>query len=301
MYIIRLINLWISLNVIICFKPRMNKPRMNKIEMRSKERKMTPTYISRSLLQEKYSESMKNNIITFGVGPAGTGKTLLACTYAIEQLKKDNIGKVIITRPIVPVEEDLGYLPGKINSKMEPWMRPIFDIFGEYYEGKHLKDMLSSGTLEIAPLAYMRGRTFKNTIVIADEMQNSSPSQMKMITTRLGNETKLIVTGDLKQSDRSEDNGLKDILNRIKNYKKDNITDIEVCEFGIDDIQRSNIVNELIKIYEDNDELQKRTKLPLPEIKETKENNEVKNGNDDAALIPLKHHKFVEIQNKKKG
>ena len=133
-------------------------------------------------------------------------------------MQRNEISKIILTRPIVTVEEDLGYLPGKLNSKMEPWTRPIFDIFLEYYDQRSLTGMLSSGQIEIAPLAYMRGRTFKNS-AIADEMQNSSPNQMMMITTRVGDNSN-INNRRLNQSDRYEDNGLKDLVYKINTYGK---------------------------------------------------------------------------------
>ena len=225
--------------------------------------KFTPPYKPKTKNQEDYVENIKNetNKIIIGIGPAGTGKTLFACNYAAEQLKSEKIQKIILTRPIVPVEEDLGYLPGKINNKMEPWTRPLFDILQEYYHNKDIVTMLQSGKIEIAPLAYMRGRTFKNSIIIADEMQNSSPSQMLMTTTRIGEDSKLLITGDLNQSDRYENNGLKELIKKIDDYKRlgGKSDGISIISFDSNDIERSKIVNKIIEIYEN-----RRTNLPLP-------------------------------------
>lgn len=230
-----------------------------------KERNIAPIYRPITPNQKSYVECMEKIPINVAIGPAGTGKTLFACAHAIQQLKSNNIEKVIITRPVVPVEEDIGYLPGKLNAKMEPWTRPLFDIFHEYYDVKTVAQMLQCGAIEIAPLAYMRGRTFKNAIIIADEMQNSSPSQMLMIATRLGSRCQLIITGDLKQSDRMENNGLKDFLRKKELYDKyENSTgNIRVTYFNDEDIQRSSIVSEVLKIYD------------------------YKRINNDAAMIPL--------------
>lgn len=162
-------------------------------------------------------------------------------------MREDSIQKIVLTRPIVTVEEDIGYLPGKLNSKMEPWTRPIFDILSEYYDHRTITSMLQSGIIEIAPLAYMRGRTFKNSIIIADEMQNSSPNQMMMITTRLGENSKLLITGDLNQSDKYEDNGLKDLIEKVNAYE--NTDGIKICTFDEIDVQRSEIVSKMLAIY----------------------------------------------------
>lgn len=268
------------------------------MKKRLQERSTSPYYNPRTLNQKKYVESINNNQITIGIGPAGTGKTLFACAYAVNQLQQNKISKIILTRPIVTVEEDLGYLPGKLNSKMEPWTRPIFDIFLEYYDQRSLTSMLNNNVIEIAPLAYMRGRTFKNAIIIADEMQNSSPNQMMMVTTRIGENSKLLITGDLNQSDRYEDNGLKDLLGKLTRYKG-NASDIGICHFTYEDVQRSKIVETLLQVYENTPE---RPRLPLPtmaekrkhddNIKEIEEKKSTskrtqKQKNNDAALIPI--------------
>ena len=201
--------------------------------------------------QEKYvlSLNQKEDNIIIAVGPAGTGKTLLACNSAISNLKNENIDKIIITRPVIPVEdEELGFLPGNINKKMDPWTRPIFDIFEEYYSKFSVNNMISNGQIEISPLGFMRGRTFKNAFIIADEMQNSSPRQMYMLLTRLGTNSRLVITGDLEQSDKLENNGLKDLIHKIKTTEL-NLKNILLVELDKKDIQRSELVHQIVDLY----------------------------------------------------
>jgi phosphate starvation-inducible PhoH-like protein len=174
-----------------------------------------PLYKPKTVNQELYLRFLNDDSvkIVLGVGPAGCGKTLFACHRAIEELRSGNIEKIVVTRPMVAVEdESVGFLPGDMNQKMAPWTRPIFDIFGEYYDVDDLNEMVRKGVIEISPLAYMRGRTFKNSFIIADEMQNSTPNQMMMVTTRLGQDSKMVITGDLKQSDKSTLSGLSDFI-----------------------------------------------------------------------------------------
>jgi phosphate starvation-inducible PhoH-like protein len=223
----------------------------------SNTRYISPFYKPRSENQGLYVKYLcdKNIPIVIGVGPAGSGKTLFACNQAVLALKSGAVDKIILTRPVVPVEEDIGFLPGSLINKMDPWTRPIFDILLEFYQQKDIDGMLHSGALEISPLAYMRGRTFKKAFVIADEMQNASPNQMLMLTTRIGDGSKLVITGDLKQSDRGVDNGLADILRKIKSYNDFNIYNnndelgIRIVEMEGKDIQRSPIVAKLLEIY----------------------------------------------------
>jgi phosphate starvation-inducible PhoH-like protein len=213
-------------------------------------------------LYVKYLTDISTPIVV-GVGPAGSGKTLFACNQAVAALRAGFVQKIILTRPIVPVEEDIGFLPGSLINKMDPWTRPIFDILLEFYPQKDIDSMLHNGVLEISPLAYMRGRTFKRAFVIADEMQNSSPNQMLMLTTRIGEQSKLVITGDLAQSDRGSVNGLADFIGKIRAYEKTVHTDlvettrkhdkeslgIRIVEMENQDIQRSPIVAKLLKIY----------------------------------------------------
>jgi len=207
-------------------------------------------YSPKNLNQENYIEYLnddKNKIIV-SIGPAGTGKTLFACQKAITQLKYQEIEKIIVTRPIVTVEEDIGFLPGNIIKKMDPWTKPIFDTFLEYFSKSELDLLLQNGKIEICPLVFMRGRTFKNSFIIADEMQNSSPNQMKMLTTRIGIQTRMVITGDLQQTDSPKENGLKDFISKVKKYNETEL--IKMVTFNSEDIERSEIVKRVIDIYD---------------------------------------------------
>jgi phosphate starvation-inducible PhoH-like protein len=212
-------------------------------------------YTPKTNNQKLYVDSLTNedNKIIIAIGPAGTGKTLFACQHAISQLKSDKIQKIIITRPVISVEEELGFLPGNIQNKMDPWLKPIYDVFLQTYNSYELKSLIQHEIIEICPLAFMRGRTFKNAFLIADEMQNSSPNQMKMLTTRIGDNSKMVITGDLNQSDLLKENGLSNLINNINNYNQfEKIEMITQIYFDTDDIQRSDIVKKLIEIYDFN-------------------------------------------------
>jgi phosphate starvation-inducible PhoH-like protein len=226
---------------------------------KSRQKNMAPLYKPRSENQCQYVSYLNNASvpIVFGIGPAGCGKTLFACVSAIEGLRRGAFQKIVLTRPIVPVEEEeLGFLPGTLVKKMDPWTRPLMDIFLEYYPQHEIDFMLGSGVIEISPLAYMRGRTFKRCFIIADEMQNSSPGQMLMLTTRIGDGSKMVITGDLKQTDRSQDNGLLDIMHKIKDYRVRKALEagdlgIEMVEMKYSDIERSPIVSKILEIFND--------------------------------------------------
>jgi phosphate starvation-inducible PhoH-like protein len=174
---------------------------------------------------------------------------MLAVLAALRAYRAGTIEHIVVTRPAVGVDdEEHGFLPGDLNEKMAPWTRPIFDIIGEYYRQSEISKMLDDRTIEISPLAYMRGRTFKNSWIIADEMQNATPSQMKMLLTRLGEGSKMIVTGDTRQADRSDDtNGLLDFQHLVDDYK--NCKYVSGVEFDHRDIQRHPAVLEVLKIY----------------------------------------------------
>lgn len=178
--------------------------------------------------------------IVVATGPAGSGKTMLACQVGMEHIYSAFRGKVVLTRPIVAADEDMGYLPGDMDKKMEPWTKPMFDIFEKYLSHNQMDRCIS-----IEPLGYMRGRTFNNTVIIADEMQNSTPNQMKMLLTRLGENTKLIVTGDLEQSDLGEDNGLAELIYKLSGME---LQYIEHVEMNDEDIVRHPAVNEVLKV-----------------------------------------------------
>lgn len=203
--------------------------------------------LPRNTAQETYVEALLEKRMVFAVGPAGTGKTLLAVLRAIKALREGEVSRIILTRPAVSVDEKHGFLPGDLNAKMEPWTRPIFDVFEEYYGLMETKRMLEEGVIEIAPLGFMRGRTFKHAYVIADEMQNATPDQTKMLLTRIGEGSSMVLTGDLRQHDRGFDqNGLKDFLERFTTNKKSSMA---VCTFGREHIERDTLVAEVLEVY----------------------------------------------------
>jgi len=178
--------------------------------------------------------------IVVGTGPAGSGKTMLACQVALEHVARFQRPKIVLTRPIVTTDEDMGYLPGDMDQKMEPWTRPMYDIFEQSMTHAQMDRCIS-----IEPLGYMRGRTFTDTLIIADEMQNSTPNQMKMLLTRIGEGTKLIITGDLEQSDLGKDNGLENLIYKMQCQELEYITHVEM---GDADIVRHPAVKEILKV-----------------------------------------------------
>lgn len=194
----------------------------------------------------KLLDDTKN--IVFGIGPAGTGKTLLAVQVAVKLFKEGQVDKIIVTRPAVSVDEDLGFLPGTLEEKMAPWTRPIFDVLKEYFTAIEITGMIQEGIIEISPLAYMRGRTFKNSFILADEMQNATPNQMKMLLTRLGEGSMMAVTGDLNQADRIKDNGLIDFIQRLEKGKH---SCLDVVHFAQGDIERHEAVTAVLQVYGD--------------------------------------------------
>jgi serine/threonine-protein kinase HipA len=169
----------------------------NVVEINTYQKKKPVTILPRNRNQESYVLKLLDETkdIVFGIGPAGTGKTLLAVQVAVKLFKEGAIDKIIVTRPAVSVDENLGFLPGTLEDKMAPWTRPIFDVLREYFNSREIEGMIEEGIIEIAPLAYMRGRTFKNSFILADEMQNATPNQMKMLLTRLGQGSQMAVTG----------------------------------------------------------------------------------------------------------
>jgi len=199
--------------------------------------------------QEEYVNTLQNvdKKIIIVSGPAGTGKTLFATEFGIKNFLLGIYEKLIFTRPSVTVDEELGYLPGTLEQKIEPYIRPIYDILYKFMTPNEVKQLLEDKIIEIAPLGYMRGRTFKNCWIVADEMQNSTISQMKMLLTRIGENTKMVITGDLEQHDRGEEiNGLEDFLSKFKGKRSHSIQDIE---FDKNDIQREDVIKEVLDIY----------------------------------------------------
>ena len=205
---------------------------------------------ARSPNQKTYLQKLQNEetSIVFAIGPAGTGKTMLAVMHGIKLYQEGLVDKIVVTRPAVSVDEDLGFLPGDLNEKMAPWTRPIFDVMGEYYKQSDIAEMLKEGVIEISPLAYMRGRTFKNAYIVADEMQNATVNQMKMLLTRLGEGSKMVVTGDLAQADRVNDNGLINFCDLLKDKQ---MKHIDIVQFDHKDIERHEAVKEVLSIYGD--------------------------------------------------
>ena len=198
-------------------KRNFHEEKMEKFE--TINRKKHVEIIPRNLNQERLLEMLEDDHanICFAVGPAGTGKTYLATLYSIDMLKHGDIDKIVITRPNVPVDnKDIGFLPGGIMEKMAPWTRPIFDIFEEFYSPKQIQHMIEDGLIEICPVAYIRGRTFKNAIVLLDEAQGTTSNSMLSILTRIGEGSKVIITGDTDQSDHGRDNGLYDFVSNRK-------------------------------------------------------------------------------------
>jgi phosphate starvation-inducible protein PhoH and related proteins len=277
--------------LISCFL-LLNNASLARLNIRMKK-DVTPSFKSlssyykpKTVNQEEYVKCLNdyNTKILFVTGPAGTGKTLLACNSAIKSLRDGTIDKIVLTRPVVPVEEEeIGFLPGNINKKMDPWTRPIFDIFLEFYNQKDIDNMLYNNKIEISPLAFMRGRTFKNAFIIADEMQNSSPSQMVMLTTRIGEGSKMVITGDLKQSDRGQNSGLYDFIEKEKKYAiYNNVTNngIKVVNLNNTDIERNPVIINMLDIY--------NFKEPEKVVEKVKIAKPI-NIESDAAMIPLTH------------
>jgi len=186
--------------------------------------KQRPIHLTpKTLSQESYIDLLTDpkKIIVFATGPAGTGKTMLAVLAALQAFRAGECSKIVITRPAVGVDDEKhGFLPGDLNAKMEPWTRPIIDYVQEYYRPVEVTKMLEEQQIEISPLAYMRGRTFKNAWIIVDEMQNATPSRMKMLLTRLGEGSKIVVTGDTRHAERTDaDNGLLDFKRHVETYR----------------------------------------------------------------------------------
>jgi len=229
---------------------RVSQNYSNVVNFNNHQKKQSVTILPRNKSQESYVVKLLDDSkdIVFGIGPAGTGKTLLAVQVAVKLFKEGKVDKIIVTRPAVSVDEDLGFLPGTLEQKMAPWTRPIFDVLREYFDARQIEGMIEEGRLEIAPLAYMRGRTFKNAFILADEMQNATQNQMKMLLTRLGEGSQMCVTGDLAQADRLKDNGLIDFTNRLTNSDS---SYIDIVNFGQGDIERHQAVKEVLKVYGD--------------------------------------------------
>ena len=197
--------------------------------------------------QKKYVSLIKKNTLVFGIGPAGTGKTFLAVAMAVSALRRHEISRIVLTRPAVEAGERLGYLPGDLQSKIDPYLRPLYDALYETMGAENYLRNVEKGIVEVAPLAYMRGRTLDDCFIILDEAQNTTPEQMKMFLTRLGNNSKAVVTGDITQTDlpRGNRSGLKEALSIL-----DGIEDISIHRFSERDVVRHRLVRQIILAYD---------------------------------------------------
>ena len=216
---------------------------LNKIEVSSKRQFVTPKTVG----QVEYIEAIKNYDVVFAIGPAGTGKTYLAMAMAVNALRKQLISRIILTRPAVEAGESLGYLPGTLYEKVTPYLRPLYDALYDMMEVDMIESYIDRGVIEVAPLAYMRGRTLNDSFVILDEAQNSTPEQMKMFLTRLGFDSKTVVTGDITQSDLPK--GKMSGLAQVKDLLKQ-IEGIKFAHFSQKDVVRHELVQQIIKAYE---------------------------------------------------
>ena len=206
----------------------------------------------RSLQQEKYISALKNKILTFGIGPAGTGKTYIAVADAVEKISSGAVDKIILSRPAVEAGEQLGFLPGDLKEKIDPYLRPLYDALEDCLYSDKISKLIDREKIEIAPLAFMRGRTLANSYIILDEAQNTTPMQMKMFLTRLGKDSQMVITGDLSQIDLPEQkkSGLLDAINVTKKLKE-----IEHIYFSEKDVVRHNLVTKIVKSYNERKEL----------------------------------------------
>ncbi len=202
--------------------------------------------------QKKYVDAIEDNTITFGIGPAGTGKTYLAMAKAVAALQAKKVNRIILTRPAVEAGEKLGFLPGTLSEKIDPYLRPLFDALHDMIDVDSIPRLMQTGVIEVAPLAYMRGRTLNDSFIILDEAQNTTPEQMKMFLTRLGFGSKMVITGDVTQVDLP--NGVRSGLRIITDILQD-IDDIAFLELTAEDVVRHRLIGDIVKAYEKYDEI----------------------------------------------
>ncbi len=201
----------------------------------------------RTVGQKKYIDDIKNNTVVLGIGPAGTGKTYLAVAMAAKAFKAHEISKIILTRPAVEAGEKLGFLPGDLQEKVDPYLRPLYDALFEMFGAENFAKYMEKGIIEVAPLAYMRGRTLENAFIILDEAQNTTSEQIKMFLTRLGNDSRMVITGDVTQIDLpdSKTSGLIEAMKVLRN-----VDDIAIHKFDEKDVVRHKLVQDIVKAYE---------------------------------------------------
>lgn len=211
----------------------------------------------KTLGQKKYIEAIRNNTIVFGIGPAGTGKTYLAVAMAVKAFRAKEVNRIILTRPAVEAGEKLGFLPGDLQQKIDPYLRPLYDALFDMLGAESFEKYQSRGDIEVAPLAYMRGRTLDDSFIILDEAQNTTPEQMKMFLTRLGFNSKIVVTGDITQIDLPDGkrSGLVQAAKILKN-----VPDIEISRFSDKDVVRHRLVQDIIKAYDKYEEVRKHAR-----------------------------------------
>ena len=209
----------------------------------------------KTLGQKKYIDAIRNNTVVFGIGPAGTGKTYLAVAMAVNAFRAKEVNRIILTRPAVEAGEKLGFLPGDLQQKVDPYLRPLYDALFDMLGAESFQRYQEKGCIEVAPLAYMRGRTLDESFIILDEAQNTTPEQMKMFLTRLGFNSKIVVTGDITQIDLPDGkrSGLVEAVKILKN-----VDDIQAVRFNEKDVVRHKLVMDIIKAYEKNEEVKKR-------------------------------------------
>ena len=202
--------------------------------------------------QKRYVDAIDENTITFGIGPAGTGKTYLAMAKAVAALQAKKVNRIILTRPAVEAGEKLGFLPGTLSEKIDPFLRPLFDALHDMIDVDSIPRLMQTGVIEVAPLAYMRGRTLNDSFIILDEAQNTTPEQMKMFLTRLGVGSKMVITGDVTQVDLP--NGVRSGLRIITDILQD-VEDISFMELTAEDVVRHRLIGDIVKAYEKYDEI----------------------------------------------
>ncbi len=230
---------------------KLNTMSSDTICITSKGRPVKP----KTLGQKKYCEAIQDNTITFGIGPAGTGKTYLAVAMAVTAFRAKEVNRIILTRPAVEAGEKLGFLPGDLQSKVDPYLRPLYDALFDMLGAENFQRYQERGAIEVAPLAYMRGRTLDDSFIILDEAQNTTPEQMKMFLTRLGFRSKMVVTGDITQIDLPD--GKKSGLKKVIHILRD-VDDISICKFNQKDVVRHRLVQDIVNAYQKYEEERKK-------------------------------------------